>query len=460
MNSKKLSNLIIGSEDILMAKILTYAKITDYAKYTSTLAEAWRLSIKGISDALINNMNQLDAIPELGPDVDFSKSEMASFGVKEAQKHRIRGITIEMFLGFMKYYQQVYTDLINESDFTGEEKIYFLHYVKRVFDFIELGFITEWMVQSDEKKLLSLQDTSRKTMNEKNKYLTIFESIYDPIILIDKDKNIENINSRAAEVFLDDSTSGRKYYSDVNMDITLNWLKDDLDQFFSHSEDEILLEKTIETKIGTKTYAVKLKKMMDISEKFSGTVIIFYDISERLEFEKQLKKQYKELEYYAYTDPMTGALNRRTAFVKLDQEIALLSDEGMTLSVCFVDIDGLKCVNDTYGHTQGDDLIKLIILTMQSIVGVIDTICRMGGDEFLIIFPNIRKAKADKILKKIINKLAKYDQKSGKPYKHEFSYGIVEVPTDCLKEANEIVKVADQRMYQQKESKKMVNTKL
>ena len=120
----------------------------------------------------------------------------------------------------MKYYQQAYIDLINESDFLTAEKQYFTQYIKRYFDYVELGFILEWNGLSEEKKLQDLQETNRRMTNEKNKYLTIFESNYDPIILMDKDNNIENINSQAAEIFANVTKSGMKYYSSTTMNFT------------------------------------------------------------------------------------------------------------------------------------------------------------------------------------------------------------------------------------------------
>jgi len=292
----KLKRIILDNEEILIDKILKYAKDRNYVKYSSTLRDAWRMSIAGISAAFIKVIEKSNSIPEMGPDDDFTKDEVAEFGILEAQKHRSRGVTLGMYLGLIKYYQQVYIDLINESNFSSKEKKFFSQYIKRYFDHIELGFTVEWAGLSEKQKLEDLQKANRELTNEKNKYLTIFESIYDPIIIVDKDNNIENINNKAAEVFLDVVDLGMKYYGNINTDKDLLWLNEELIRFIDLNKNEVFQEKTIETKTGKKTFLIKFKKNLDVSEKYKGSVIIFNDITERKRLEIALSNEKKLLE--------------------------------------------------------------------------------------------------------------------------------------------------------------------
>ena len=181
----------------------------------------------------------------------------------------------------------------------------------------------------------------------------------------------------------------------------------------------------------------------------AGEVIVFRDIT-------QSKLAKEELEYFAYTDPMTGVSNRRTGFIILEKELDLVSKRGMHLSVCFIDVDGLKKVNDTFGHEEGDCLINLITSNIKSSVREIDVVSRMGGDEFLIVFPGCHESDVEKVIKRINDKLEGYDKKGLKPYKHSFSYGILEITTDSKLSANDVVKEADEKMYQNKMLKKTI----
>jgi len=454
MNFEKFIKLILDNEEILMEKTLKYAKERDYVKYTSTLVEAWRLSISGLSESICAAFRRSDKIPELTSDQDYRNSPIAEYGVLEAKKHRSRGITLIMFLGLMKYYQQSYIDLVNESDLHVEEKNYFTQYIKRYFDNVELGFIAEWTTTSEKDILHSLQETNRDMTNEKNKYLTIFESIYDPIVLFDKNNKIENINHQAAETYTDLAGSGMKYYSDNNTDMIYKLIKKELDDFVSVNNDEISIEKTIDTKKGPKTFMIKFKKMMDISEKYSGTVVTFHDVTARLEFERQLKEKNEKLAYYARIDYMTNILNRRTGLIELEEQLIIQKVTKNDLSVCFIDLDKLKDVNDLYGHLEGDDMIKNIVNTFKSLLSSNDFILRLGGDEFVMILPNSDYTKSERLIRKVQKKLALEDTKNKKPYQNSFSYGIVDVKLDNIYETNDIIKLADEKMYHQKTTKK------
>ncbi len=282
MKTTKFINFIQKSEEMLIEKILHYAIKNDYAKYTSTLKEAWRMSIQGLSTSLIKVLERTDEIPEMTPDIDFSKSEIAEFGIVEAGLHRSRGITLSMFLSFMKYYHQAYQDVLDDSDFSQEERIYWAQFLKRYFDFVELGFIVVWSNLSEEKKLEELQEKNRQIENEKNQYLTVFESIYDPVVLFDKDNNVENFNSKAAETFLGIHEQGIKYYGRVKTGHELKSIVDQIEYELVINKKETIFEKELLTADGSRNFVIKLRRLMDISEKYLGTVVIFNDVTERL----------------------------------------------------------------------------------------------------------------------------------------------------------------------------------
>ncbi|HEY5556746.1 GGDEF domain-containing protein [Acetobacterium sp.] len=115
-----------------------------------------------------------------------------------------------------------------------------------------------------------------------------------------------------------------------------------------------------------------------------------------------------------------------------------------------LDVDGLKKVNDTYGHEEGDNLINFITSWIKSSVREIDTISRMGGDEFLVIFPGCFESDAEKVIRRISDELEEHDKEDVKPYKHAFSYGIIEITKNGRHCAKDIIKAADRKMYQNK----------
>lgn len=156
-----LSDLALSHEDWLMKRVLQYAKDQGYVKYTSTLVEAWRTSIVGLSEALRQSVKSFNAAPDFGPDEDFKKDSIACFGILEAQRHRGRGITLTMFLGLMKYYRQSYVDLVMTKGPGGPSAERNKLYLERFFDRIELGFVTEWVQQSENELVMELQNANR-----------------------------------------------------------------------------------------------------------------------------------------------------------------------------------------------------------------------------------------------------------------------------------------------------------
>jgi diguanylate cyclase (GGDEF)-like protein len=93
----------------------------------------------------------------------------------------------------------------------------------------------------------------------------------------------------------------------------------------------------------------------------------------------------RQLERYQY-DQLTGALIRHSGLDRLQLQLKSAKAEWVTITICFLDINGLKEVNDTYGHTRGDELIRLVADAVRSEIRHSDYIIRMGGDEFMIVF--------------------------------------------------------------------------
>ena len=295
---RPLYELILNSEDWLLNRIVGYARERGFTKYTSTLVEAWRASVEGVTKSLLIALVEYDHAPEIGPDDDYAKDPVSAFGILEAKLHRQRGISLKMFIGLMKYYRQAYDDCIAGSDFSTDYKEQYRLFVKRCFDRIELGFCTEWCSLSEHAKTEELQATNRAITNEKNKYLTIFESLHDPVLFLDKDNLIENMNSAAYEVFYSGGLPGQIYYAESHEKIPFPVLNQELARLASGGIDELQFDKFVVTVKGERNFQIKMKSMLDVSKKFSGTVVIFSDITARQQAEVALQDAKETAEKY------------------------------------------------------------------------------------------------------------------------------------------------------------------
>jgi diguanylate cyclase (GGDEF)-like protein/PAS domain S-box-containing protein len=158
------------------------------------------------------------------------------------------------------------------------------------------------------------------------------------------------------------------------------------------------------------------------------------------------KRLYEQSERLSYYDLLTQIHNRRAFEKALNQAI----EEERTFYLIMFDLDGLKWINDTYGHQQGDRFLKCMANQLREIEREGDTIARFGGDEFIAIC--YRQERGD-ILQELVQ-LEEYSRNNGLEIQREkvscsFSYGVVQYPQDGDTET-ELVREADSRMYKYK----------
>lgn len=160
------------------------------------------------------------------------------------------------------------------------------------------------------------------------------------------------------------------------------------------------------------------------------------------------KVEIDKVKYYSEFDEMTGVYNRRAGFKKLAQIDA--SKTSCTISICFVDINGLKEVNDSFGHDTGDELIKTVVFGIKENIRNDDFITRLGGDEFLIVFSGITKNEAEAIWDRIQKYYDEVNDKNDKKYIISASHGIETFFCNSQKKIDDIINNADERMYLEK----------
>ncbi len=286
----------------LMRRVRDYALERGYTRYTSTLEEAWRISIVGLTDSIAAALEVSDAPWELDPDDSFVADPIAAFGVLEARKHRSRGVTLGMFTGLMKYYRQTYLDLLvqrypgqeEQAGKTGgltAEAQRWAYFMERIFDRIEISFCAEWCRSETENNAIDeLQAANRRITNEKNKFLTIFESLPTAVFLLDSQGRIEHMNLAGAQLLDPAASSGGHYYSTPESRLPFPWLQEELRRFSENGieqEHECLIEPADGRQ---RQMLARFRPMLDISYKYSGTVIILKDITEKMRALAELRQ--------------------------------------------------------------------------------------------------------------------------------------------------------------------------
>ncbi len=156
------------------------------------------------------------------------------------------------------------------------------------------------------------------------------------------------------------------------------------------------------------------------------------------------------LQAAAYTDISTQLFNRRYGMKILDEWLS----DGKSFVLCFVDIDNLKYVNDHFGHAEGDHYIMEVAEVLRGF-SYESVLCRLGGDEFMLLVQGWAVGKAAEQMEMLRNSLACRPRHEILNYNRRISYGIVEVSAENTLSASDILRIADERMYEYKRMNKV-----
>jgi len=162
----------------------------------------------------------------------------------------------------------------------------------------------------------------------------------------------------------------------------------------------------------------------------------------------------EEFKKFATLDSLTGLLTRNEGMVYLEKQIQLSKMNESHFVVCFVDVDGLKGVNDTYGHQTGDELLKNFSQILKESIRSYDIAFRYGGDEFVVILSKATLKEANIVFSRIQDKINKFNISSSNTYKIDISYGFAEFSPESNFTAEDLIKIADENMYKMKKEKK------
>jgi len=192
---------------------------------------------------------------------------------------------------------------------------------------------------------------------------------------------------------------------------------------------------------------LSISSIDDDGGKVSHYVGVSRDITEQKEHEERV-------EFMAFHDNLTGLPNRRTFDKLVEVELAHAKRYGYIASVMFIDLDGFKAVNDIFGHEAGDKLLKEVSAMFVKAVREGDTVTRMGGDEFIILLPQIKQRQDVKnIGDKIVGLFQKPIVVDGNELNVGTSIGISMFPDDGNTPAT-LVRNADEAMYSAKKAGK------
>ena len=191
---------------------------------------------------------------------------------------------------------------------------------------------------------------------------------------------------------------------------------------------------------------------IDISDRKHSEKLLEDANAQLLRRMQEIERLQDELRELSLRDPLTGLYNRRYLTEMMAREVARTDREQSSLSIVITDIDHFKKLNDTYGHTAGDEFLIAISRLMRKNARSSDIICRYGGEEFLLVMPGTTEEAAMKRAEELRRKCAEFIfQYYGAALQVTMSFGVATYPVHgCI--AEEVIIKADKALYLSKDA--------
>jgi len=292
---------------------------------------------------------------------------------------------------------------------------------------------------------------------ENNFFQPVIDSLPEQIAIIDRKGTILTTNRAWNRVSRNKTTSciNRGLPGDNYLDICSEAAEFDERMKYAVRNLKLILEKKSERfsfeypshNANRKRWYLMHVKPLIVEEKLEGAVITHINITKRKVVELKAKR-------LSSNDDMTGVLNRKTGIQYLQKEMKMSDRRQSNLSLCYVDIDNLKFINDNFGHKEGDEIIKKIVNIITDSLRETDLIARMGGDEFLIVLPDTSFNNSKVVMQRVMEKIDDFNGKKSKPYELSISFGFAEYDPVYKMTPDKLIETADTEMYRMKRSHK------
>lgn len=276
----------------------------------------------------------------------------------------------------------------------------------------------------------------------------IVETIREPLLVLDRDLRIVTASRSFYEFFKvkPEETVGQFIYDLGDKQWNISKLRELLETILPQQTafDNYEVEHDFVT-IGRRTLLLNARQIERKVGKERIILLAIEDITERKKYEEKIQQM-------AFHDSLTGLPNRKLFSDRLGIVLAQARRNKKKVGIVMLDLDNFKDVNDTLGHDVGDTLLKAVAERLSVILRKSDTVARFGGDEFVLIFPDMEAIEeAIQVVQKIIDRF-------NKPFlidTHQLvvttSIGIAVYPNDGMDEEI-LMKNADIAMYQAKQA--------
>jgi diguanylate cyclase (GGDEF)-like protein/PAS domain S-box-containing protein len=291
--------------------------------------------------------------------------------------------------------------------------------------------------------------TERKMFEEdlfhaKEQWELTFDTIPDPIIVTDNHYNIVRVNRAMADRYGTERERliGEKCYSVVHGTKSPP-------RYCPHThaknKNRESVSEIYQKKSGT-YFTVSSTPIAGRPGEIKGYVEVFHDITERKKMEERLEKA-------AMTDALTGLLNRRGFMTYAERQLKLSDRTKKGMTLLYIDLNGMKAINDGLGHDQGDRALADTAAILEKTFRQSDITARIGGDEFAVLLTTPSGPDIETVVSGHLQRhLDEHNKKSGRPYQLSLSMGMAHYEPGQPEVLGRLLNAADASMYQNKKN--------
>jgi diguanylate cyclase (GGDEF)-like protein len=182
-----------------------------------------------------------------------------------------------------------------------------------------------------------------------------------------------------------------------------------------------------------------------------GTILAVTVVSKDISDRRRMEEELREL---SLTDELTGLYNRRGFMTFADQYVKITNRMKSSISMLYADLDGLKVINDAFGHIEGDAALSEFAEVLKETFRESDIVARIGGDEFVVMPVALGKATVEAALERLNKNIASINSGENRKYRLAISYGIAFYDPAAPCSIEELLRRGDKMMYENKKSKK------
>jgi diguanylate cyclase (GGDEF)-like protein/PAS domain S-box-containing protein len=295
------------------------------------------------------------------------------------------------------------------------------------------------------------QQAEEQLRREKERALITLKSIGDAVITTTKNGIIEFLNPVAEKLtgWRVAEARGRVIDEVFNIynDITRKPLPNPVFRVLATHETEFISHDTLLINRYGIEYSIQdsAAPIHDRDRQIQGVVLVFSDVTAS-------RRLSKELAYQAAHDPLTGLVNRREFEVRLNRILKARNHDEGDFAFCYLDLDQFKIINDTCGHTAGDELLKQVTTLLQHEVRVRDTLARLGGDEFGILMEHCTIEQGERLANSLREIIANYRFSwERQSFRIGVSIGLIAIDNE-FHSLNDLLMIADACCYAAKDA--------